>query len=76
MGLKRHNKYYEIAGKENYLPPGETHLREVIINPQIGKDVVTKNTLVGWYIGYYEGNNKKVLRVFKDSKEPKWDLLD
>lgn len=62
MGLKRHNKHYEIIGKENYLAPGETHMREIIVSPGEG-EAVTKQTLVGWFIGYCEPDAKTYLRV-------------
>jgi hypothetical protein len=62
MGLKRHNKYYEIEGKEVYTPPGETHFREIIVNPGTGY-AVTKQDIVGWNIGYYTPEGKMIMRV-------------
>jgi hypothetical protein len=62
MGLKRMNKHYELEGKENFCPPGETHMRELIINPGEGM-AVTKQTLVGWYIGYYDKVGKVITRI-------------
>jgi hypothetical protein len=62
MGLKKHNKYYELVDKEYFIPPGETHCREIIVNPGT-EFAVTKQTLIGWFIGYYEKNIKVLLRV-------------
>ena len=66
MGLKRHNKFYEFAGKEIYASPGETHVREIIINPTDGL-AVTKQSLVGWFIGWYEPDGKVLMRVDAES---------
>lgn len=75
MGLKRHNKHYEIEGKRNYIAPGETHLRELAINNGTGVSV-TKQTLVGWFIGYYEGIKKILWRVdFETGKFTKEESL-
>lgn len=57
MGLKRMNKHYELSGKTNFCPPGETHMRELIVNPGTGLSV-TKQTLVGWFIGYFDDEKK------------------
>lgn len=62
MGLKRHNKYYEIEDKDIFAAPGETHVREIIINPTDGV-AVTKQSLVGWFIGWYEPDGKVLMRV-------------
>lgn len=75
MGLKRHNKYIEIEGKENYLAPGETHCREIMINP--GTEIaVTKQTLQGWFIGYYDGNRKIIKRVNADTGKITEEYID
>ena len=62
MGLKRHNKYLELEGKESYIPPGETHMRELCINPGTGY-AVTKQTLQGWFIGFYDVDKKIIHRI-------------
>lgn len=62
MGLKRHNKQYEIEGKENYIAPGETHYREIIVSPPDGH-AITKQSLIGWFIGYCDKEGKTILRV-------------
>jgi hypothetical protein len=62
VGLKRMNKHYELENKETYCPPGETHMRELTINDGSG-NAVTKQTLVGWFIGHYEKDAKVLLRV-------------
>ena len=62
MGLKRHNKFYEIPGKKFYGPPGETHYREIVVNPGTGF-AVTKQSLIGWTLCYYDGKEKVILRV-------------
>lgn len=61
MGLKRHNKYYELEGKENYIPPGETHMKDLSFGD--GKLRITKSTLISWYIGFYDTVGKNYLRV-------------
>jgi hypothetical protein len=67
MGLKRHNKYYEIEGKETYTAPGETHFREIIVNPGTGY-AVTKQDLISWNIGYYAPEGKVIMRVSATDK--------
>lgn len=62
VGLKRHNKYYELEGKLAYLPPGETHMRELSMSVQSGV-AVTKQSLIGWYIGYYDIDARVYWRV-------------
>lgn len=62
MGLKRMNKHYELEGKDSYCPPGETHMRELAISNGTG-EMVTTQTLVGWFIGYYTRTEKHLLRV-------------
>lgn len=74
MGLKRMNKHYEIEGKEPYCPPGETHMRELTINDGSG-NAVTKQTLVGWFIGYYEKDCKVLLRVNAITGKSGYDRL-
>lgn len=62
MGLKRMHKRFELEGKENYCPPGETHMKEIIINN--GSDVaVTKQSLVAWFIGYYDKMEKVLIKI-------------
>lgn len=61
MGLKRMHKRYELENK-NFCPPGETHMREIIVNPG-GSVALTKQTLVGWFIGYYEEDGKVLVRI-------------
>jgi hypothetical protein len=68
MGLKRHNKHLELEDKETYIAPGETHLRELCINPGTGF-AVTKNTLQGWFIGYYDKNCKVIHRINAETGE-------
>lgn len=68
LGIKKFNKCYELIGKENYLPPGETHCRELCVNPGTGI-AVTKQTLVGWYIGYCEKDGKVILRINAKDKQ-------
>lgn len=63
MGIKRMNKHYEISGKDSYCPPGETHCRELCLAPGDGKVAVTKQTRVGWYIGYYDQSCKVLTRI-------------
>lgn len=67
MGLKRHNKYYEIADKECFGPPGETHCREIIVNPGT-EYAVTKQTLVSWNLSYYEGDYKIIMKVSANNR--------
>lgn len=62
MGLKKHNKYYELVDKYNFIPPGETHCRELKVNPGTGFAVTTQ-TLIGWFIGYFDKSDKVLLRV-------------
>jgi len=66
MGLKRHNKYFELEGKESYLPPGESHLKELTLG---AGNMRTVDSLIGWFIGYYGDKGKIYLRV--DSKTGK-----
>ena len=63
MGLKRMNKHYELEGKESYCAPGESHMRELTINRGDGQIAITKQTRVGWFIGYYDKTCKVLLRV-------------
>lgn len=60
MGLKRHNKLYELENK-TFGPPGETHVRELAIAS--GGLQVTKQSLVGWYLTYYTQTHKVFFRV-------------
>jgi len=62
MGLKWRNKHFELKNKENYIPPGETHIRELAVssNDQIQ---MTKQSIVGRFIGYYDQECKVVTRV-------------
>jgi hypothetical protein len=61
MGLKRMHKRYEIENK-TFCSPGETHMREIIVNPG-GSVALTKQTLVSWFIGYYEQDGKVIVRI-------------
>jgi len=61
MGLKRHFKHYELQNKV-FGPPGETHMRELALASGEG-EVQTKQTLVGWFLSYYENNHKVFFRV-------------
>lgn len=74
MGLKRMNKHYELEGKEIYCPPGETHMRELTINNGSGNSVTTQ-TLVGWFIGYYESDGKNLLRVDANTGKMWYDKI-
>lgn len=61
MGLKRHNKHYELQDKV-FGPPGETHVRELSIAN--GNELqVTKQSLVGWFLTYYTPTHKIHFRV-------------
>lgn len=73
MGLKRHNKYHEIKGKESYIPPGQTHLKELAISNKDNQEMVTKSTLVGWFIGYYDKTEKVILRVDAETGKSYWE---
>jgi hypothetical protein len=61
MGLKRMNKHYELQDKAAYCPPGETHMKELAIGTQ--ELMVTKDDLVGWYIGHYTDQGKEITRI-------------
>jgi hypothetical protein len=62
MGLKWRNRQVEFKDKENYIPPGETHMRELALAG--GKKIkVTKESIVGRFIGYYEKDHKVVARI-------------
>lgn len=74
MGLKRHNKHYELQDKL-FGPPGETHIREIAIAN--GNELqVTKQSLVGWFMTYYTDTHKVHFRVdastgqFWEDREP------
>jgi len=60
VGLKRMNKYFELENKQPYFAPGETHMKELTL---VETQLVTKSTLVGWFIGYYDGAEKVYWRV-------------
>ncbi len=62
MGIKRMHKHLELEGKKNFCPPGETHVREIIVNPGNGV-AVTKQSLVAWFIGYYEKDHKVIIKI-------------
>lgn len=61
VGLKRMNKHYEIEGKDAYCPPGETHMKELSIGSK--ELMVTKDDLIGWYIGHYTSQGKEITRI-------------
>lgn len=61
MGLKRHNKHFELRDKV-FGPPGEQHMRELAINNGTGVGV-TKQSLVGWFLSYYTPTAKVYFRV-------------
>lgn len=66
IGLKWRHKAYELEGKESYVPPGETHLRDI----SIGSDNeirITKSSLVSRFIGYYDTDCKVIVRVDTDT---------
>jgi hypothetical protein len=68
MGLKWRNKHYELEGKDNYVPPGETHLRQLNISSRSeGEIAQTTSTLVGRFIGYYEEDHKVIIRVVENT---------
>jgi hypothetical protein len=61
MGLKRHNRHYELENKL-FGPPGEHHMRELAINNGTGVGV-TKQSLIGWFLSYYTPTAKVFFRV-------------
>lgn len=67
MGLKWRHKYHEIEGKEAYIPPGETHFRELGLH---GSELrVTPQELYERFIGYYDTDGKVYYRVNVKSGE-------
>jgi hypothetical protein len=62
MGLKWRHKYIELRDKDNYIPPGETHMREISVARGDGVQV-TKQQLVGQFIGYYGEKGKVITRI-------------
>ena len=68
MGLKWRNKCFELKDKDSYIPPGETHMRE-LSGAGDGKIQVTKQTLVGRFIGYYDEDCKVLSRIDTSSGE-------
>lgn len=62
MGLKWRNKHFELEGKDSYVPPGETHVRELAVSS--GEEIqITKQSLVGRFVGYYDEDHKVITRV-------------
>lgn len=62
MGLKWRNRYIELKGKDSYVPPGETQMRELSVSDG-SKVQVTKQSLVGRFIGYYDKDYKVISRI-------------
>jgi len=67
VGLKNRNKRTEITNKDNYIPPGTRHMKEIRIG---GLNVSTRSELVERFIGYYDTVGKVVTRV--DIRTGKW----
>jgi hypothetical protein len=78
MGLKFRNKQFELTDKV-WLPPGQTGMKEISIRPsEEGAIVSTRSPIVGWFIGYYDLENKckvrkcvnKITGEFSEETEP------
>lgn len=61
VGLKNRNKRVEILGKDNYIPPGSRHLKEILFSGAGRR--TTRSTLVERFIGYYDTKAKVITRV-------------
>ena len=62
MGLKWRHKQCEIEGKDNYLPPGQTHCRNFSVNS--GNEIqISKQNILSRTIGYYDTDRKVIYRV-------------
>jgi hypothetical protein len=62
MGLKWRHKHFELEGKKAYVAPGETHMRELSMR-DTGKVSISKPSVVGRFIGYYDTDKKVITRV-------------
>lgn len=61
MGLKWRHKYFELENKAPYVPPGETHFREIAVSS--AQLQVSEPSITARYIGYYGPKGKIITRV-------------